>query len=74
MCHFTKRLYFPDLEEPVYHKGGFITTRYDKYPIVKHPNDTKYSQIKPIPPITMEIRMREAWDQFIAQKRVEYGL
>jgi hypothetical protein len=65
MMHSTKRLYFPDAVEP--------DTQYDKYPILI-PQFTKaeHEQIKPIPPITMEMRMSEAWDQFIAQKRDNY--
>ncbi len=63
--HTTKRLYFPDVVEP--------DSQYDKYPILI-PAFTKalYEDIKPISPITMEMRMRETWDEWIAKKRNNY--
>jgi hypothetical protein len=69
MCgHSTKRLYFPDAVEP--------DTQYDKYPILipqfAIAKTEQVEQIKPIPPITMEMRMRETWDEWIAQKRNNY--
>ena len=72
--HSTKRLYFPDAVEP--------DTQYDKYPILpcygsieemckdRKIDFHKYPIL--IPPITIEMVMSEAWQQFIAQKRDNY--